>query len=45
MGRVTELHFDGTAITKLPTSIGNLTGLASLNVRDCKNLVSSKHIF
>ena len=26
-------------ITKLPTSIGNLSGLASLNVRDCKNLM------
>ena len=26
-------------ITKLPTSIGNLGGLASLNVRDCKNLM------
>ena len=31
---------DGTAITKLPTSIGNLTCLASLNVKDCKNLIS-----
>nr|XP_023873616.1 disease resistance-like protein DSC1 isoform X1 [Quercus suber]XP_023873617.1 disease resistance-like protein DSC1 isoform X1 [Quercus suber]XP_023873618.1 disease resistance-like protein DSC1 isoform X1 [Quercus suber]XP_023873619.1 disease resistance-like protein DSC1 isoform X1 [Quercus suber]XP_023873620.1 disease resistance-like protein DSC1 isoform X1 [Quercus suber]XP_023873621.1 disease resistance-like protein DSC1 isoform X1 [Quercus suber] len=40
MRRVTELHLDGTAITKLPTSIGNLSGLASLNVKDCKNLIS-----
>ena len=39
MGRVTKLHLDGTAITKLPTSIGNLSGLASLNVRGCKNLM------
>ncbi|XP_075650119.1 TMV resistance protein N-like [Castanea sativa] len=40
MGCVTELHLDGTAITKLPTSIENLSGLASLNVKDCKNLMS-----
>ncbi|KAM3683462.1 hypothetical protein ACJW31_12G149400 [Castanea mollissima] len=45
MGRVTELHFDGTAITKLPTSIGNLSGLASLNVRGCKNLMSLPSTF
>ena len=37
---VTTLHLDGTAITKLPTLIRNLSGLASLNVRDCKNLIS-----
>uniref|UniRef100_A0A2N9I7T0 ADP-ribosyl cyclase/cyclic ADP-ribose hydrolase n=1 Tax=Fagus sylvatica TaxID=28930 RepID=A0A2N9I7T0_FAGSY len=37
---VRKLYLDGTAITKLPTSIENLTGLASLNLRDCKNLVS-----
>ena len=40
MGHVTKLYLDGTAITKLPTSIGNLSGLDSLNVRDCKNLMS-----
>ena len=39
MEHVSGLHLDGTAITKLPTSIGHLTGLASLNLRDCKNLV------
>ena len=39
MEHVLGLHLDGTAITKLPTSIGHLTGLASLNLRDCKNLV------
>ncbi|KAL4597652.1 hypothetical protein ACB092_11G003900 [Castanea dentata] len=34
-------HFlDGTAVTKLPTSIGNLTHLASLSARDCINLKS-----
>ena len=39
MEHVSGLHLDGTAITKLPTSIGHLTGLASLNLSDCKNLV------
>ena len=34
-----ELYLDGTAITKLPTSIGHLTGLALLNIRDCKKLM------
>ena len=29
---------DELAITKLPTSIGHLTGLALLNIRDCKSL-------
>ena len=45
MGRMIELHLDGTAITKLPTSIGNLSGLASLNVKDCKNLISLPSTF
>ena len=40
MEHVTTLHLDGTAITKLPTSIRNLSGLASSNVRDFKNLMS-----
>ena len=35
---VLKLYLDGTAITKLPTSIGHLTGLALLNIRDCKSL-------
>ena len=39
MEHVLGLHLDGTAITKLPTLIGHLTGLASLNLSDCKNLV------
>jgi Leucine-rich repeat (LRR) protein len=39
MERVCKLYLDGTAITKLPNSIEHLTGLASLNLRDCKNLV------
>ena len=38
MGYVSELHLDGTTITKLPTSIENLSGLASLNVRIVKIL-------
>ena len=37
---VIELYLNGTAITKLPTSIGNLSGLVSLDVSDCKNLMS-----
>ena len=45
MERVSKLYLDGTAITKLPTSIGNLTGLSSLNVRDCKNLMSLPSTF
>ena len=45
MGRVTKLYLDGTTITKLPTSIGNLSGLDSLNVRDCKNLMSLPSTF
>ena len=42
---VSKLYFDDTAITKLPTSIGNLTNLSSLNVRDCKNLMSLPSTF
>ena len=45
MELVIELHLDGTAITKLPTSIGNLSGFTSLNVRDCKNLMSLPSTF
>ena len=40
MKQVLKLYLDGTIITKLPTSIGNLTGLVSLSARDCKNLMS-----
>ena len=39
MKRVRKLYLDSTAITKLPTSIEHLTGLTSLDLRDCKNLV------
>ncbi|XP_065631526.1 disease resistance protein RUN1 [Quercus suber] len=45
MERVSELYLDATAITKLPTSIGNLTSLALLDVRDCKNLMSLPSTF
>ncbi|KAL4625614.1 hypothetical protein ACB092_05G038400 [Castanea dentata] len=38
MQRVLKLYLGGTAITKLPTSIGHLTGLVLLNLRDCKSL-------
>ncbi|XP_065632752.1 disease resistance protein Roq1 [Quercus suber] len=38
MQHVLKLYLDGTAITKLPTSIGHLIGLILLNVRDCKSL-------
>uniref|UniRef100_A0A2N9GNB1 TIR domain-containing protein n=1 Tax=Fagus sylvatica TaxID=28930 RepID=A0A2N9GNB1_FAGSY len=37
---IEELYLDGSGITKLPTSIEHLTGLTSLNLRDCKSLVS-----
>ena len=35
---VLKVYLDGIAITKLPTLIGHLTGLALLNVRDCNSL-------
>ena len=38
MQRVLKLYLGGTAITKLPTSIGHLTSLVLLDVRDCKSL-------
>ena len=39
MERVCKLYLDGTAISNLPVSIKNLNGLASLKLKDCKNLV------
>ena len=47
MQHVLELYLGGTAITKLLTSIGHLTDLVLLNVRDClqKSYVSAKHHF
>ena len=38
MLRVFKLYLDGIAITKLPTSIGHLTSLSLLNIKDCKSL-------
>ncbi|KAH1083937.1 hypothetical protein J1N35_023698 [Gossypium stocksii] len=34
-----ELHLDGTSIKELPISIGNLSSLVLLNLKDCRNLV------
>ena len=45
MERILELYLDGTTITKLPTSIGNLTSLTSLGLRYCKNLMSLPSTF
>ena len=45
MGCVIKLYLKGTAITKLPTSIGNLSGLVSLDVSECKNLMSLPSTF
>ncbi|XP_050253764.1 disease resistance protein RUN1-like [Quercus robur] len=45
MKSASEFYLDGTAITKLPTSIGNLTGLVLLNVKDCKNLMTLPSTF
>ncbi|XVF70315.1 hypothetical protein PTKIN_Ptkin11bG0151800 [Pterospermum kingtungense] len=35
-----ELHLDGTGIEELPYSIGHLSNLVLLNLKDCKNLAS-----
>ena len=40
MKRVLKLYLDGTAITELPKTVGNLIGLDSLNLRGCKDLMS-----
>ncbi|KAL4594416.1 hypothetical protein ACB092_12G019100 [Castanea dentata] len=45
MKSVSEFYLDGTAISKLPTSIGNLTSLVLLNVNDCKNLMTLPSTF
>ena len=45
MKSVSKFYLDGTAITKLPTSIGNLTGLVLLNVKDCKKLMTLPSTF
>ena len=37
MQQLCELYLNGTAIKKLPSSIGNLRNLAMLDLRDCKH--------
>jgi len=39
MEHLSVLSLEGTAITKLPTSLGCLTGLSHLDMKNCKNLV------
>ncbi|KAI9072308.1 hypothetical protein K1719_045729 [Acacia pycnantha] len=39
MERVSKLDLEGTAIAKLPQSLGNLIGLVELNLTNCKSLV------
>ncbi|KAI9073096.1 hypothetical protein K1719_044944 [Acacia pycnantha] len=38
MERLSKLDLEGTAIAKLPQSLGNLIGLVELNLKDCKSL-------
>ncbi|KAK9914147.1 hypothetical protein M0R45_037941 [Rubus argutus] len=38
MGKVTNLYLDETAIKELPSSINNLTGLVTLNLKGCREL-------
>ncbi|XP_070676384.1 disease resistance-like protein DSC1 [Malus domestica] len=40
--KLSKLYLDGTTIKKLPSSIRNLPGLITLNLRDCKKLESPK---
>ncbi|XP_048436909.1 disease resistance protein Roq1-like isoform X2 [Pyrus x bretschneideri] len=40
MKSVLRIHLDGTAIEKIPSSIGHLVGLRELHVRHCKNLLN-----
>ncbi|KAG4122933.1 hypothetical protein ERO13_D11G297350v2 [Gossypium hirsutum] len=35
-----RIYLDGTSIEQLPSSIGNLSSLVLLNLKDCRNLVS-----
>ncbi|MBA0771078.1 hypothetical protein Gotri_019603, partial [Gossypium trilobum] len=34
-----RIYLDGTRIEQLPSSIGNLSSLVLLNLKDCRNLV------
>ncbi|KAK9914146.1 hypothetical protein M0R45_037940 [Rubus argutus] len=38
MGKLTNLYLDETAIKELPSSINNLTGLVTLNLKGCREL-------
>ncbi|KAI9073097.1 hypothetical protein K1719_044945 [Acacia pycnantha] len=38
MVRLSKLDLEGTAITQLPQSLGNLIGLIELNLKNCKKL-------
>ncbi|TQD82780.1 hypothetical protein C1H46_031657 [Malus baccata] len=40
MKNVVEILLQGTAIEKIPSSIGHLVGLEDLNLRNCKNLLN-----
>ncbi|XP_050106783.1 TMV resistance protein N-like isoform X2 [Malus sylvestris] len=40
MKNVFEIHLEGTAIEKIPSSIGHLVGLEYLYLRNCKNLLN-----
>ncbi|XVF78486.1 hypothetical protein PTKIN_Ptkin14bG0137600 [Pterospermum kingtungense] len=40
MERLLNLYLDGTCIEELPSSIGHLSNLVLLNLKDCSNLVS-----
>ena len=40
MQHLSELYLDGTAISELPFSIGNLTGLVVLDLENCRRLKS-----
>lgn len=40
MGHLKAVYLDGTAVEKLDSSIGLLSGLVSLNLRDCKRISS-----
>ncbi|KAI9077056.1 hypothetical protein K1719_040984 [Acacia pycnantha] len=39
MERLSKLDLEGSAIAKLPQSLGNLIGLVELNLKHCKSLV------
>ncbi|MED6135748.1 hypothetical protein PIB30_049496 [Stylosanthes scabra] len=44
MKHLSMLSFEGTAITKLPSSLGCLLGLAVLKLKNCKNLSKLEYL-